>query len=62
MAKERPDEAVDADDPPPLPPQAADCCGEGCPHCVFDLYEAALERHAQSLARWRASRHRSPEA
>jgi Oxidoreductase-like protein, N-terminal. len=65
MVLHRPAEAIDADDPPPqppVPPDAADCCGGGCVHCVFDLYEAALKRHAQSLARWRARHHRAPKA
>ncbi|MFA6229519.1 MAG: oxidoreductase-like domain-containing protein [Rhodanobacter sp.] len=44
-------------DPAPLRPQepdAADCCGEGCARCVYDVYEEALERHQAALAVWRA--------
>jgi Oxidoreductase-like protein, N-terminal. len=50
------DNAADIDDPPPLPPgapEAADCCGEGCARCVFDVYEEALERYEAALAAWR---------
>ena len=50
------------DDPRPLPPDKpdpGDCCGGGCVHCVFDLYEAALERYEAELAAWHA---RHPEA
>jgi len=51
--------AQDAADPPPVPPtepDAADCCGEGCVRCVYDIYEEALERYRTALAAWR-SRH-----
>ena len=44
-------------DPPPQrpdPPDAADCCGEGCVRCVFDVYDAALVRYEDALATWRA--------
>ncbi|HEV2682073.1 MAG TPA: oxidoreductase-like domain-containing protein [Rhodanobacter sp.] len=50
------DDAVDIDDPQPLrpiEPDAADCCGEGCARCVFDVYEEALERYEAALAAWR---------
>ncbi|MGA9341652.1 MAG: oxidoreductase-like domain-containing protein [Rhodanobacteraceae bacterium] len=49
-------EAATPDDPPPKPPQEpdpADCCGEGCVNCVFDVYEAAVERYEVALAAWR---------
>jgi hypothetical protein len=48
-----------ADDPPPLPPrepQLEDCCGTGCVHCVFDMYEIALEQYAVALRAWEARR------
>jgi hypothetical protein len=46
----------DADPAPRRPPEpdAADCCGEGCARCVYDLYEEALERYQAELAAWRA--------
>lgn len=45
------------DDPPPVrpaEPDAADCCGEGCVRCIFDTYDAALERYQAALAAWQA--------
>jgi hypothetical protein len=47
---------VYAVDPPPVrpaEPDAADCCGEGCVHCVYDVYEQALARYEVALAAWR---------
>ncbi len=44
------------DDPRPVPPPrptSADCCRGGCDPCVFDLYDAALERYEAELAAWR---------
>ncbi|CAM5564667.1 Oxidoreductase-like domain-containing protein OS=Rhodanobacter lindaniclasticus OX=75310 GN=B1991_09150 PE=4 SV=1 [Rhodanobacter lindaniclasticus] len=52
----------DAADPmPQRPPEpdAADCCGEGCVRCVYDVHDEKLERYEQALAAWRA---RHPEA
>jgi hypothetical protein len=49
------------DDPPPVPPtrpSADDCCRSGCDPCVFDLYNAAMERYDAALAEWEA-RHRT---
>lgn len=46
-----------AADPPPLrppEPDAAECCGEGCPRCVFDVHAEALERYRAALAAWQA--------
>lgn len=43
-------------DPPPRPPVApdpADCCGEGCANCVYDIHEAALQRYREALEAWR---------
>ncbi|GAA0708735.1 oxidoreductase-like domain-containing protein [Dokdonella soli] len=50
------------DDPPvrPIEPDPADCCGEGCANCVFDVYETALARYEAAFAAWRA-RQRKPD-
>jgi hypothetical protein len=43
-------------DPQPIPPQepdAADCCGEGCVRCIFDVHDEALARYQVALAAWR---------
>jgi hypothetical protein len=50
------------DSPPvrPLEPDPADCCGGGCVHCVFDLFDAALERYEAELIAWR-TRHATPQ-
>ncbi|MFC5741752.1 oxidoreductase-like domain-containing protein [Dyella tabacisoli] len=37
----------------PIEPDIADCCGEGCVPCIYDLYEEALERYVVALAAWR---------
>jgi hypothetical protein len=47
------DEAADPPPTRPVEPDAADCCGEGCTRCVFDVYEEALERYEEALAAWR---------
>jgi hypothetical protein len=36
-------------------PELEDCCRSGCTPCVFDLYEAALERYERELAAWEAA-------
>jgi hypothetical protein len=44
-------------DPRPLPPKEPaleDCCGTGCVHCVFDMYQIALENYELALAAWEA--------
>lgn len=33
-----------------MAPELEDCCGRGCTPCVFDVYEAALERYEAWLA------------
>jgi hypothetical protein len=51
-----PPDSASPDDPPPIPPQApdpADCCGEGCVRCVYDVYEASLEHYRTLLEAWR---------
>lgn len=37
---------------PPQEPDAAECCGEGCVRCVFDVYEAKMVRYRADLERW----------
>ncbi|WP_158883864.1 oxidoreductase-like domain-containing protein [Rhodanobacter sp. L36] len=37
---------------PPVEPDAADCCGEGCVRCVFDIYDEARARYDEALAAW----------
>ncbi|MEP6633246.1 MAG: oxidoreductase-like domain-containing protein [Luteimonas sp.] len=47
----------DLDDPPPsrpIEPTPDACCGEGCAHCVLDLYDAALEKYEADSAAWHA--------
>jgi hypothetical protein len=44
-------------DPRPLPPREPaleDCCATGCVHCVFDVYQIALENYELALAAWEA--------
>lgn len=43
----------------PPEPDAADCCGEGCVRCVYDVHDDALERYQRALEAWRA-RHPPP--
>jgi hypothetical protein len=43
---------------PPREPELEDCCGTGCVHCVFDMYQIALENYERLLAAWEA---RHPE-
>jgi len=33
-----------------------DCCRGGCDPCVFDLYDAALERYEADLRAWQQRR------
>jgi hypothetical protein len=42
--------------PPQAPekPLPGDCCGGGCLHCVYDVYDEALERYERALAEWEA--------
>lgn len=52
-----PDYDTSNPDPPPQPPpepDPADCCGEGCVNCIFDVHDAALERYRKRLAQWQA--------
>lgn len=40
----------------PSPPEPDACCGEGCPNCVLDVYDAAVERYRRALAEWESRR------
>jgi len=44
-----------ADPPPVKPPEPdpADCCGEGCVRCIWDVHAEAIERYEIALAAWR---------
>lgn len=52
-----PDQLPDtADDPRPLAPvepEPNECCGSGCPLCVYDLYAEEVARYRERLAQWR---------
>lgn len=51
-----------SEDPKPVRPTApdpADCCGEGCVRCVWDVHDEALARYEAALAAWQA---RHPDA
>jgi hypothetical protein len=43
---------------PPIEPALEDCCGSGCPNCIFDVYQMLLENYKLALAGWEA---RHPE-
>ena len=43
--------------PRPQPPDPSECCNSGCDPCVFTLYEDALDRWEERVARLR-ERHR----
>lgn len=53
------------DDPEPVPPARPapeDCCHSGCTPCVFDLYEAEMERYRAALEEWKKRRAAHPRA
>lgn len=43
---------VKAKPEPPREPEPEECCGQGCTPCVYDLYEAALERYRAELKKF----------
>jgi hypothetical protein len=47
-------ELADARPRAPRQPELDDCCRSGCTPCVFDLYDAAMERYELALAAWLA--------
>lgn len=50
-----PDRATSPDPPPqpPAEPDPAECCGEGCLRCVWDIHDEAMERYRERLAAWK---------
>lgn len=44
---------------PPEKPADNECCGSGCPLCVYDLYAEEVDRYRRALAAWKL---RHPEA
>jgi len=49
------DPPVDADPrpEPPATPDAAECCGNGCDPCIYDLHAEAMAYYREALAAWR---------
>jgi hypothetical protein len=47
------DPDADPRPPPPVEPEPGDCCGSGCPLCVYDLYAEEVARYRERLAQWR---------
>jgi hypothetical protein len=41
--------------PPPREPDLDECCGSGCDPCIFDLYDARLERWRERCDALRAA-------
>ncbi|WP_394778566.1 oxidoreductase-like domain-containing protein [Undibacterium sp.] len=37
---------------PPVQPELEDCCNSGCTHCVFDVYEDAMDRYRDEVLAW----------
>jgi len=37
----------------PTPPEPGDCCGDGCPRCVNDIYAEAMDRYEANRLTWR---------
>ncbi|HWU75162.1 MAG TPA: oxidoreductase-like domain-containing protein [Rhodanobacter sp.] len=63
MEKDHTSAASDPVDPEPTPPpepDAADCCGEGCVRCVYDIHDEAMERYRMALEAWRSRHPREP--
>lgn len=54
--------SVDPRPQPPREPQLEDCCASGCVHCVFDMYQIALENYELALAAWLARHPGAAEA
>ena len=36
----------------PVEPAPNECCGSGCPLCVYDLYAEEVARYREQLAQW----------
>ena len=37
--------------PRPIPPRPEDCCGTGCVHCIYVVYDIALTEWEREAAR-----------
>ena len=40
----------DALPPRPVPPRPEECCGSGCPRCVYELYDEAVAEWEKIVA------------
>jgi hypothetical protein len=36
----------------PEEPDPSDCCGSGCPRCIFDIHDEAMQHYHDALREW----------